>query len=92
MGFIGTWRKACAGLTSKVFLGREHFNPKTLQWTFRDGSGAVPEEMRQDMYDACDIKNGIEFNGASVLETLFAWKDRLMANAGLTGAARHERE
>jgi hypothetical protein len=51
-------------------------------WTFSDGSGAVPEEMRQDMLDATEMRVKMKDgewsgNGVFVLGTLFAWKDRL---------------
>lgn len=69
-------------VSRSAFLGREHFDPNTRMWTFSDGSGAVPEEMRHDMIDATEMrvrmKNGEwSGNGAFVLGTLFAWKDRL---------------
>ena len=69
-------------VSHQTFLGREHFDPNTRMWTFIDGSGAVPEEMRQDMLDATEMRVRMKDgewsgNGAFVLGTLFAWKDRL---------------
>ena len=69
-------------VSHQAFLGREHFDSNTRMWTFSDGSGAVPEEMRQDMLGATEMRvrmNNGEWsgNGAFVLGTLFAWKDRL---------------
>ena len=60
-----------------AFLGREYFDCNTRMWVFRDGTGAVPEEMRQDLYNACEDRNPMGCNGLSVLSTLFAWKRRL---------------
>lgn len=64
------------------FLGRPIFDEKTQTYVFADGSGRVPEEMRQDMLDAAEMRVRMENgewsgNGMFVLGTLFAWKDRL---------------
>ena len=69
-------------VSHQTFLGREHFDSNTRMWTFSDGSGAVPEEMRQDMLDATEMRVKMKDgewsgNGVFVLGTLFAWKDRL---------------
>lgn len=68
------------GQNSPAFLGREHFDEKTLMWTFRDGTGAIPDEMRQELFEACEDRNALGGNGIPVLCTLFEWKRRLTPN------------
>lgn len=60
-----------------AFLGRTAFNANNMTYTFKDGSGAVPVEMRNEVLAACDTKNTMGANAAYVLGTLFSWKDRL---------------
>lgn len=65
-----------------LFLWRTVFDENTQTYCFADGSGRVPEEMRQDMLNACEMRSPLGGNGLFVLGTLFAWKDRLeTANA-----------
>ena len=64
-------------INNQPFLGREHFDERTMMYSFKDGSGAVPEEMRQDLFDAIEDKDAVGHNGLSVLAVLFAWKQRL---------------
>lgn len=59
------------------FLGRTVYDPMTRTYSFKDGTGVVPEEMRQEVLAACEDKNVMGGNGVPVLGTLFAWKDRL---------------
>ena len=61
------------------FLGRRVWDHKTRMWTFLDGSGGVPDEMRQDVLSACDDKNAMGGNAIPVFYTLFSWKGRLNA-------------
>lgn len=61
----------------KSFLNRTIFDPNTMTWHFPDGSGVVPEEMRQDMLNAVEMKTVAGHNGVFILATLFSWKDRL---------------
>jgi len=51
------------------FLGR-YFDEKTLTWSFKDGSGTIPDEMRIDVIESIREKDG------SSLGVLFSWKDR----------------
>ena len=74
------------GLDSRKFLGRT-FDHDTMTYVFSDGSGRVPEEMRQDVINATYERNCFGRNGLHVLATLFAWKDRLESNVLLSGAA-----
>lgn len=60
----------------KQFLGRRYCE-KTHTWIFADGSGRIPDEMRQDVIDATYERGPIGCNGPAVLSTLFSWKDRL---------------
>lgn len=55
------------------FLGRTYYDEKTAMYSFADGSGKVPAEMKCDLAAALDS----EFSGVSYLGTLFTWKDRL---------------
>lgn len=66
---------------TQKFLGRT-FDPKTHTYSFEDGTGTVPEEMRQDLFEAIEQRNAICANGLAVLATLFAWKQRLETNSG----------
>jgi hypothetical protein len=64
------------------FLGLPIFDDKTQTYAFRDGSGRVPEEMRQDLMNATLMRatfpdGQLGGNGISVLGELFAWKKRL---------------
>jgi hypothetical protein len=64
------------------FLGRLIFDDKTQTYAFRDGSGRVPEEMRQDLMNAALMRatlpdGQLGGNGMFVLGELFAWKKRL---------------
>jgi hypothetical protein len=60
-----------------TFLNRPIFDEKTLTWKFSDGSGVIPEEMRQDLLLAQEKKSNAGTNGVYVLATLWAWKERL---------------
>ena len=59
------------------FLGRSYFNTNTNTYTFYDGSGSVPEEMKFDLELSFEDRNVMGCSGLSWLSTLFAWKDRL---------------
>ena len=66
-------------MKTPLFLGRTEFDEKTMTYSFSDGSGKVPEEMRQDLELAAMQRTSAGGNGLSVLTCLFAWKDRLSA-------------
>jgi hypothetical protein len=58
------------------FLGRTNFDVNTNTYTFSDGSGAIPEEMKFDLELEFEDRNEMGCNGVSVLFCLFSWKDR----------------
>ncbi len=61
----------------KEFLNRPIYDPNTMTYRFKDGSGVVPEEMHQDMLLAQQKRTRAGGNGVYVLDTLWKWKDRL---------------
>jgi hypothetical protein len=63
------------------FLNRPVFDERTKTWVYEDGSGRIPEEMRQDLLLAQQKQTRLGSNGIFVLSTLFSWKDRLKANS-----------
>ena len=66
-------------MKTPLFLGRTEFDVNTMTYHFSDGSGKVPEEMRQDLESAAMQRTSAGANGLFVLGCLFAWKDRLSA-------------
>ena len=69
-------------MTQQAFLARTVFDSNTRTWKFRNGSGAVPDEMHQDLMNACEDINEFGGNGLPVLGTLFDWKRRLYKENG----------
>ena len=66
-------------MKTPLFLGRTEFDSNTITYNFSDGSGKVPEEMRHYLESAAMQRNSVGTNGLSVLNCLWAWKDRLAA-------------
>lgn len=58
-------------------LGRSIYDSRTDTWSFVDGSGVIPDEMRFDLELALEKRDKLGCNGVAVLGTLFEYKDRL---------------
>lgn len=65
---------------SRGFLGRQHFDDRTMTYKFSDGSGALPVEMRIATEHAASapIDYGLSIgNGVFVLGEISEWKKRM---------------
>lgn len=64
------------------FLNRTEYSANNDTYSFKDGSGTVPGEMKHDMHisvsQRVEMPDGrLSGNGLFVLNTLFSWKERL---------------
>ena len=79
------WRLRGDGMSDRNqshqgFLGRQYFDDRTMTYTFSDGHGALPVEMRIATEHAANAPSdyGLSIgNGVFVLGEISAWKKRM---------------
>jgi uncharacterized protein YdeI (BOF family) len=60
-----------------IFLGRTEFDVNTQMYTFKDGSGALPVEMQQDVIEVATCWPYRLGQCMAVFGEIWTWKKRL---------------